>query len=209
MDGRGNCGFEAVSLLQWIVGLIRFGKAMRKKSPRDWNAGYLAAPASDSSPMALRSLPLFAVLVVLLMAGCADSLPESSVSENDSVAESVRMAQSFHPTGMFEDDYNIRYEVSDTSWSQHPGSRYRIVTAADMNRVLFLLQPASDSTADRWTRVDWTHFEGMAPWTWGFCYTAWDLPTMDAALASEPADASTPMTGCGGFPFSRMRVLPE
>ena len=56
-----------------------------------------------------------------------------------------------------------------------------------------------------WTRIDWVRLDGMAPYTWAFCLTAYDAPTRAAAEATPPADRATPRTGCNGYPFSRMR----
>ena len=57
----------------------------------------------------------------------------------------------------------------------------------------------------KWTRIDWVELPGMAPYTWAFCLTAYDAPTQAAAEATPPAVRETPRTGCGGYPFSRMR----
>lgn len=152
------------------------------------------------------SIPvLLAAAVCLTVAGCSEPLEDTEALIQATGVETAPTAIIAHPTGSFQDDYNIRYDISDSTWTQFPGNRYRIVPATDSSQVLFLHQSATDSTEARWTRVDWMTFNDMEPWTWGFCYSAWDLPSMQAAESAEPADASTPMTGCGGFPFSRMQ----
>jgi hypothetical protein len=112
------------------------------------------------------------------------------------------------PTGNFADDYGITYSITDSTWSQQPGSTYQIAEVLEGERSLILKQPATDSTAALWTRVDWMLFDDMDPWKWGYCYSGWDLASMDAALSTPSADRSTPLTGCGDFPFSRMRTEP-
>jgi len=109
------------------------------------------------------------------------------------------------PTGGFADDYGITYSITDSTWSQKPGSTYLIENILEGERSLILKQPATDSTMALWTRVDWMLFDDMDPWEWGYCYSGWDLPSRDAALGTPSADRSTPRTGCGDFPFSRMR----
>lgn len=138
--------------------------------------------------MMRRTLLLF---IPLLLTGCGAPSDESPF-----------------PTGMFVDDYGMRYEITDTTWAQDPGALYRVMHTPPDERVLFLRQSGTDSTSARWTRVEWMEFEDMAPWTWGYCYAAWDEPDMEAARAAPPADRSSPRTGCGGFPFSRMQPVP-
>lgn len=61
----------------------------------------------------------------------------------------------------------------------------------------------------RWTRIDWAPLSGMAPYTWAFCLSAYDAATAGAAEATQTARRDNLRTGCGGFPFSRMkRVRP-
>ena len=112
------------------------------------------------------------------------------------------------PIGHFSDDYGITYSITDSTWSQQPGSTYEITEMLEDEQSLILLQPATDSTAALWTRVDWMLFDDMDPWKWGYCYSGWDLPSREAALGTLSADRTTPRTGCGDFPFSRLRPVP-
>lgn len=109
------------------------------------------------------------------------------------------------PLGRFADDYGITYSIRDSTWSQQPGSAYQIVETLEGELGLILKQPATDSTAAQWTRVDWMLLDDMDPWEWAYCYSGWDLPSLEAAFDTPPADRTTPLTGCGGYPFSRMR----
>jgi hypothetical protein len=61
----------------------------------------------------------------------------------------------------------------------------------------------------KWTRIDWVKLEGMPPWEWAFCLTAYEASTADSAEATRVAHPETPRTGCNGYPYSRMkRVVP-
>lgn len=118
------------------------------------------------------------------------------------------MAENPLPTGSFVDDYGMHYQITDSTWTQDPGGAYQIGARAPQLRMVLLERAATDSTDATYTRVDWIPLDDMAPWTWAYCYTAWDLASAQAALETEPADVSQPMTGCGGFPFSRMKAQP-
>jgi len=128
------------------------------------------------------------LFLLILMAGCSSQPNPSAL-----------------PRGTFVDDYSIEYVILDSSWTMVPGSAYVIDSVDPKERTLILRQPASDSTAVRFTRVDWMILEGMDPWTWAYCYTGWDLATFDEAASLAPANRAEPRTGCGGFPFSRMQ----
>jgi hypothetical protein len=108
--------------------------------------------------------------------------------------------------GEFRDDYGNAFRISDSLFVQLPRMRFRVVEWNVAERFL-IAQNAADNPSDAglWTRIDWMPFAGMAPYTWGFCLTAYKAATAAAARATPAADRSTPRTGCGGFPFSRMR----
>ncbi len=108
--------------------------------------------------------------------------------------------------GTFEDDYGIAYTVARSSWVQHPNARYDVVRWNAGGQYL-IARNRDDNPSDggRWTRIDWMPLEGMAPYTWAFCLTTYDAPTAAAAEDVPPADRAAPRTGCGGYPFSRMR----
>ena len=64
---------------------------------------------------------------------------------------------------------------------------------------------ANPSDGGLWTRIDWMPLTNMAPYSWGFCMTAYRAATRELARATPPPNPATPRTGCNGFPFSRMR----
>lgn len=108
--------------------------------------------------------------------------------------------------GEFRDDYGNQFHVSDSLFVQLPRLRYHVVEWNLEERYL-LARNAEDNPSDRglWTRIDWMAFTDMAPYTWGFCLTAYRAATAAAARATPPPDRTMPRTGCNGFPFSRMR----
>ncbi len=108
--------------------------------------------------------------------------------------------------GRFEDDYGSRHEVSDSLWRHGSSAHYRIVRWDSAGRFLIAHNDAANpSDPGRWTRIDWMPLEGMTPYAWAFCMSAYDAPTADAAARVTVADRSTPRTGCNGFPFTRLR----
>jgi hypothetical protein len=114
--------------------------------------------------------------------------------------------------GTFRDDYGGTHVVSADWWQQggyrDSADRYRIVKWSAAGRYLIAQNAATNASAsDKWTRIDWVPLDGMAPWTWAFCFTAYDAPTRDAAEAAT-ADQANPRTGCNGYPFSRMARVP-
>jgi hypothetical protein len=108
--------------------------------------------------------------------------------------------------GEFRDDYGNAFRITDSLFAHLPGIRYHVVEWNVAEQYLIArndsLNPAD---AGLWTRIDWMSFTDMAPWTWGFCLTAYKATSAAAARATPPASRETPRTGCNGFPFSRMR----
>lgn len=108
--------------------------------------------------------------------------------------------------GQFVDDYGNEFAISDSLFAQRPHGRFEIVewhTSEQFVVAHNALTNASDPGL--WTRIDWMLLPGMAPYTWGFCLTAYRAPTRDAARATAAPDRAHPRTGCNGFPISRMR----
>jgi hypothetical protein len=108
--------------------------------------------------------------------------------------------------GEFVDDYGIKYRIGERTWLQLPSARYHIVKWATAGRYLIARNDsANKSDGGLWTRIDWLKLDGMAPYEWGFCLSAYNAPTAAAAESVSVARRDTPRTGCNGFPFSRMR----
>jgi hypothetical protein len=108
--------------------------------------------------------------------------------------------------GEFTDDYGNAFAISDSLFAQQPHGRFEIVEWNVREQFVIAHNAATNSSdPGLWTRIDWMQFSGMAPYTWGFCLTAYKAPTREAARATPAADRANPRTGCNGYPFSRMK----
>lgn len=111
--------------------------------------------------------------------------------------------------GRFADDYGNDFRISAALFEQLPRGRFHVV---EWNvTALYLIAQndnANPSDAGLWTRIDWMPFEGMAPYVWGFCLTAYRAASEAAARATVSADRAAPRVGCNGFPFSRLKPAP-
>jgi hypothetical protein len=108
--------------------------------------------------------------------------------------------------GDFEDDYGNRFTVTAGAWRLNDSARYAVMRwDADGGFVIAHNGPDNPGDAGLWSRFDWVLLEGMEPWTWALCTSAYDAPTPEAAIAAAIANRAELRTGCNGFPFSRMR----
>ena len=108
--------------------------------------------------------------------------------------------------GRFVDDYGSRYEITTSTWRQGTKAEYAIQKWNVAGQYLIAQNNgANASDGGLWTRIDWIRLDGMAPYTWAYCYSAYKAPTPEAAESVSIADRSRPKTGCNGFPFSRMK----
>lgn len=108
--------------------------------------------------------------------------------------------------GDFTDDYNIRYTINDTLWIQHPNIKYHIIRVNNNEQYLIARNDTNNpSEAGLYTRIDYREFQNMESYKWGFCLSVYNAKTEKEALANGGADRQNPKTGCGGFPFSRMK----
>ena len=125
---------------------------------------------------------------------------------NRAVASRASAAPPALIVGEFTDDYGSRYSITQALWTQQPRSRYRIVQwHADQQYAIAQNDSGNPSEKGRWTRIDWMQFTGMAPYEWGFCYSAFNAETAAIAESTHVANRAAPRTGCNGFPFSRMK----
>lgn len=140
------------------------------------------------------------VLSLLLAANCARA--PRAVSPSVALPAGVMR-------GEFTDDYGNLFAISDSLFAQQPHGRFEIVEW-NVREQFVIAHNAATNASDPglWTRIDWMQFEGMAPYTWGFCLTAYKAPTREAARATPAADRANPRTGCNGYPFSRMKPAP-
>lgn len=141
-----------------------------------------------------------------------DDLGHSTVKEVIALMEYSRVPTRLK--GEFEDDYDNRYQIGSSTWIQGTGEEAPVVLHviewnAEERYAVARNGAANEFAPDRWSRIDWMSLEGiegMRPFTWAYCLTAFDAPTAEAARAASPADRNSPLTGCGGHPFSRMKA---
>ena len=108
--------------------------------------------------------------------------------------------------GTFDDDYGGKFAISPTDFVQLPRGQFHIVQW-NVAQQYFIAQNDSLNRSDpsKWTRIDWLPLTGMEPYTWAFCFSAYKALTRAEAEAATIANRETPKTGCGGFPFTRMK----
>ena len=108
--------------------------------------------------------------------------------------------------GNFMDDYKITYTISDTLWVQHPNAKYHIIKWNPEKQYLIAKNDTGNKTdGNKYTRIDYMTFNGMEPFLWGFCLTAYDAATDQIAEETAAADRENPKKGCNRYPFSRMK----
>jgi hypothetical protein len=108
--------------------------------------------------------------------------------------------------GEFQDDYGIRYTISDSLWWQQPRARYHIIKWNAAGQYLIARNDDKNpSEAGLYSRIDYMSFANMEPWQWGFCLTVYNAKTDSLAEVAAKADRLNPRKGCGGYPFSRMK----
>lgn len=110
--------------------------------------------------------------------------------------------------GSFEDDYEITYSISDSIFAMEEHTIVHI-SEWNMEERYFIGQNDSLNQYDPllYTRIDWMTFEGMEPFMWGFCMTAYNVSSVDSARALTAPDRENPKKGCSNFPFSRMKRI--
>jgi hypothetical protein len=110
--------------------------------------------------------------------------------------------------GNFADDYGIRYTISESLWQQLPRSKFHIIRWNVVEQYL-IARNDDNNPGERglYTRIDFMRFDGMEPWRWGYCLTAYNAKSDKEAEAMAIADRANPKKGCNGFPFSRMKMV--
>lgn len=108
--------------------------------------------------------------------------------------------------GNFEDDYGVKYSISDSMLTMENHTILHILEW-NLEEQYFVGQNDSLNPYDPllFTKIDWMTFENMLPFEWGFCMSAYNAPSLDSAKVTSSADRENPKTGCDGYPFSRMK----
>ncbi len=108
--------------------------------------------------------------------------------------------------GDFVDDYGIPYSITEEVWEQGRVTRYEIVEW-NVEQRFAIARNAAENPGDAglFTRIDWVELEADGEYPWAFCYAVYDAVTPQAARDAPETERATPRTGCGGYPFSRMK----
>ena len=107
--------------------------------------------------------------------------------------------------GTFRDDYGSAYTITSTAWTHDGAATYHVVRWNVAEQYLIARNDSANASAPgRWSRIDWVPLDGMSPYEWGYCYSAYDAESAAAAESVSVARRDTPRTGCNGFPFTRM-----
>ncbi|MCG2617343.1 hypothetical protein LZZ85_23805 [Terrimonas sp. NA20] len=108
--------------------------------------------------------------------------------------------------GDFADDYDIRYTLTDSLFTQYPQARYHILKWNTKEQYFVARNDtANPSEKGLYSRIDYMYFQNMEPWHWGFCLTVYNAPSDSLAEVQAIADRKNPRKGCNGYPFSRMK----
>ena len=114
------------------------------------------------------------------------------------------------PLGDFIDDYGEEYKITPREWLQRPHGRLLVARWEVGGSHLIALNDSSNQyDPGKWSRIDWIKLDGMAPWEWAYCLSAYNAPTPDSAEATHLARPDTPRTGCNGHPYTRLKRQPE
>lgn len=150
----------------------------------------------------MRNLPVVFLLIVCFVWNCS---PEKTSEKGNEKKPPEFMI------GLFEDDYEIQYSVSDSTFILLPKDVYYI-QKWELSQQYLITRNDSSNAFDpgKWTRIDWIKLEDMEPFEWAFCLSVFNANSaQDAESMGENVNPETPRTGCNGFPFSRMKRVSE
>ena len=138
------------------------------------------------------------LLICFILLGCSNRNASQNIESN---------LPSFIP-GNFQDDYGINYTITEKVWLQHSSSKYHILEWVPEAEYLIAQNDTSNvSDGGLFTRIDWVELDGMPPYDWAFCMSAYNAESAGDAARVTIANRESPRTGCGGFPFSRMQTI--
>jgi hypothetical protein len=146
----------------------------------------------------------FARLTMTLLTLCSGVNACATASRGTSAV--VEGTPPAYVLGSFVDDYGGHHTISPSEWVQGRDDRYRIVRwNADAHYLIAENNSTGPASLGRWTRIDWVPLDGLPPYRWAFCFSAYEMKTAAAAESSMVAKTATPRDGCNGYPFTRMR----
>ena len=110
--------------------------------------------------------------------------------------------------GNFEDDYGIKYTVSDSLFTLLPAAKYHILEWNETEEYIIARNDEKNpGEQNLFTRIDYMQFKNMDPYMWGFCLTTYNAASPAAAKSAPAADRANPRKGCNNFSFSRMKRI--
>ena len=111
-------------------------------------------------------------------------------------------------TGAFEDDYGIQYQIDDEVFHLLPDDTFHIISVDKAEEYIILQNDSHNSFAPSlFTRIDYQKLEDMKPYEWAFCFSSFEAASVEEATSQVNTQKTDLRTGCGGFPFSRMKRL--
>ena len=147
-------------------------------------------------------------LVIPLLFICFTSFNRTEIDHV--ITQSIQAKDSIpsYVLGNFMDDYGIRYNITDSLWTQKPDIKYHIIKW-NIKEKYFIARNDDKNPSEQglYSRIDYMPFSNMQPFTWGFCLTVYNAKTDSIAEFSTKTDRENPKKGCGGFPFSRMKRI--
>jgi len=104
--------------------------------------------------------------------------------------------------GAWVDNWGGNHAISSVAWESWSDSY--IISQFDNDAGFAVAQNDADNS---WNGGLWSRFD----WAWigddlAYCQTAYDAASESAALATPAADASSPDSGCNGFPWTWLRA---
>lgn len=133
----------------------------------------------------------------------------SSVLLNISCATAPKSNNDSLPTfliGKFEDDYGVNYQIDQQVFRLLPNDKFHIISVNKAEGFLILQNDSLNTYAPSlFTRIDYQKLEDMKPYEWAFCFSSFKEASIKNATNRVNTQKTDLMTGCNGFPFSRMK----
>jgi len=110
--------------------------------------------------------------------------------------------------GTFEDDYEIKYQITDSTFRMNEQTIIHI-KEWNLQESYFVGQNDSLNIYDPllYSRIDWIKLEKMLPYSWAFCMSYYNSISLDSTKVDPIVDRTQPKSGCNGHPFSRMKPI--
>ncbi len=108
--------------------------------------------------------------------------------------------------GEFEDDYGVQYQIDQQVFRLLPNDKFHIISVNKADGFLILQNDSLNTYAPSlFTRIDYQKLKNMEPYEWAFCFSSFKEASVKEAINNVNTKRADLMTGCNGFPFSRMK----